>query len=239
LYTQAWDTSKATNNGQWRGQDHYTIANSVIATNATDSGDVSCPQDVSYLIANGQDFCTAYISYVPPVVTSTVTQTPATSVITSVNTLYTTQTSYTTYQSIDVSYTTTTSTVFQKRDLATPASAVSWSPSRLSKACVAVVTGSTTTVTTQTASTPLSTFLTTTSATTSLLIETTTTTLSISTAVSVFKPTATSLGPNLVVNGDFEKEFKGDWTGPSNRCNNGAYRIGNQAYATYEGTAYG
>jgi hypothetical protein len=225
LYTQAWDTSKATNSGQSRGQDHYTIANSVIATNATDSGDVSCPQDVSYLSANGQDFCTAYISYIPPVVTSTVTQTPATSVITSVDTLYTTQTSYTTYQSIDVTYTTTTSTVFQKRDLATPASAVSWSPSRLSKACVA--------------STPLSTFLTTTSATTSLLIETTATTLSISTVVSVFKPTATSLGLNLVVNGDFEEDLKGNWAGPTDRCNNGAYRIGNQAYATYEGTAYG
>jgi hypothetical protein len=49
LYTQAWDASKATNKGQYRGNDHYTISQSTIALNATSNGDVSCPSDVPYL----------------------------------------------------------------------------------------------------------------------------------------------------------------------------------------------
>ncbi|CAD0114511.1 unnamed protein product [Aureobasidium uvarum] len=239
LYTQAWDSSKATNNGQWRGTDHYTISNSVVASNATNTGDVSCPQDVPYLSANGQAFCTAYLSYVPPVVTITAMSTPATSVVTSVDTDYTTETSYSTTTTLEVSLSTTVSTIFQKRDLATPASAISWSPSRLSKACAAVATGSTTTTTVQIAPTPLSTYLTTVSLTTTSLIQSTTTISSVSTVVDTFSPTATSLGANLVVNGDFETKFAGEWQGPVNRCNNGGYRIGNQAYAAFDGTAYG
>ncbi|TIA51410.1 hypothetical protein D6C77_08866 [Aureobasidium pullulans] len=46
LYTQAWSTTYATNKGQWRGTDHYTIGKSYIASNATDAGLVSCPGDV-------------------------------------------------------------------------------------------------------------------------------------------------------------------------------------------------
>ncbi|KAI5242541.1 hypothetical protein E4T43_04740 [Aureobasidium subglaciale] len=42
LYTQAWNTTYATNKGQWRGTAHYTIGRSFIASNATDPGLVSC-----------------------------------------------------------------------------------------------------------------------------------------------------------------------------------------------------
>ncbi|KAI5199443.1 hypothetical protein E4T39_06261 [Aureobasidium subglaciale] len=42
LYTQAWDTTYATNKGQWRGTSHYTIGRSFTASNATDPGLVSC-----------------------------------------------------------------------------------------------------------------------------------------------------------------------------------------------------
>ncbi|KAI5198402.1 hypothetical protein E4T38_07559 [Aureobasidium subglaciale] len=38
LYTQAWDTTYATNKGQWRGTAHYTIGRSYIASNVTDDG---------------------------------------------------------------------------------------------------------------------------------------------------------------------------------------------------------
>ncbi|KAL1649877.1 hypothetical protein SLS61_006255 [Didymella pomorum] len=41
LYNQRWDTSSATNTGQWRGSDHYTIQNSYIASNASNPG--VCP----------------------------------------------------------------------------------------------------------------------------------------------------------------------------------------------------
>ncbi|KEQ91569.1 hypothetical protein AUEXF2481DRAFT_32950 [Aureobasidium subglaciale EXF-2481] len=47
LYTQAWDTTYATNKGQWRGTAHYTIGRSFIASNATDSGLVSCSSPTS------------------------------------------------------------------------------------------------------------------------------------------------------------------------------------------------
>lgn len=49
----------------------------------------------------------------------------------------------------------------------------------------------------------------------------------------------TTLGTNLVANPGFETAFSGEWRGPANRCNNGAYRIGNQPYGVYEGGSYG
>lgn len=38
MYTAAWDVKYATNVGQWRGEDHYTIQDSYIATNLTSNG---------------------------------------------------------------------------------------------------------------------------------------------------------------------------------------------------------
>lgn len=205
LYTQAWDASYATNKGQWRGTAHYTIQQSVAAVNATNSGDVRCPSDVAYLSATGAAFCSAYLAYAPPVSTVVTVTTPATSVVTSVETDYTTETYYTTSYSTDVSVLTTTMTAMQKRALQTPASASTWSPSRLSKACSAVATGSTTTTSTQTAATPLSTLITTqkeiiaSTVSTGVIISSTSTTSLLSI------PKTTSLGSNLVVNPSFEQ----------------------------------
>lgn len=42
MYTRAWDNSYATNNGQWRGEDHFTIQYSFTYSNATFSGE-KCP----------------------------------------------------------------------------------------------------------------------------------------------------------------------------------------------------
>jgi hypothetical protein len=237
LYTQAWDGSYATNVGQWRGTSHYTIQQSAAGVNTTNSGEVSCPSDVPYMRSSGVAFCSAYLSYIPPTSTVVAIITPATSVITSVDTEYTTETDYITSTSTDVTSTTITTTFFQKRGLATPACAISWSPSRLSKACAAVATGTTTTSTTQTATTPLTTFLTTVYPTTTLEIPNTVTVSSVSTVVDTFTPTATSLGVNLITNPGFDTAFAGDWKGPANRCNNVAYRV--QSNNAIDGTYYG
>lgn len=207
MYTKAWDLSYATNNGQWRGQDHYTIDMSYISSNATNSGDVSCPSDVPYLSTAGAAFCSAYINYQPPVSTVVSVTTPVTSVLTSVVTSFTTATTYGSEVDISSTTTTVTSKANAKRDgraLATPASISTWSPSRISKACSAVATGSTTTSTTTTASTPYSTFVTTQLATTISTISTTTTTTAIAT---------TTVAPvNLIKKAGFEGDTDpGPW----------------------------
>lgn len=75
MYTQAWSTKYATNDGQWRGTDHYTISYSFSFGNSTNSGNPVCPSDISYLQSSGSAFCTSYIGYTPPAVTQSVTQT--------------------------------------------------------------------------------------------------------------------------------------------------------------------
>ncbi|KAI1814990.1 hypothetical protein GGS20DRAFT_366906 [Poronia punctata] len=42
MYTQAWDKSYATNDGQWRGDDHYTNEYVIAYTNSTNSGVPAC-----------------------------------------------------------------------------------------------------------------------------------------------------------------------------------------------------
>jgi hypothetical protein len=158
LYTQAWDGSYATNVGQWRSGSHYTIDQSVAGVNITNSGDVSCPQDVPYLSSNGQAFCSAYISYIPPTVISTVNTVPATVTAISVLTSLISSTSYTTdIQTHNFVSTATVTTGGKKRDVAiqTPASISTWSPSRISAACSAVATGTASTTTSTTAATPI------------------------------------------------------------------------------------
>ena len=167
MYTQAWDSSYATNRGQWRGPNHYTIANSYSASNATNSGDVSCPSDVAYLSANGAAFCSAYISYAPPVSTAISTVTPAVIISTSTETDYTTNTVYSTATSNVVQTVT-----LAQRALQSPASISTWSPSRISKVCSAVATGQTSTTAISTAATPYSTALTTQTLTSTLTVPT-------------------------------------------------------------------
>lgn len=83
MYTQAWDQTYGTNDGQWRGDDHYTIQHSFSYANSSDTGLPVCPNQVSYLRTSGADFCTSYIHYSVPTSTATSTAytTPATSTV--------------------------------------------------------------------------------------------------------------------------------------------------------------
>jgi hypothetical protein len=197
LYTQAWDVSKATKSGQKRGSDIYTISQSIIASNATNTGDVSCPQDVPYLSANGQDFCTAYINYIEPIMTSTAILTPAISTVNVIETSLITSVSLQTSTSTQTSITMSVLTVAagNKRDVQTPSSVSTWAPSRISAACSAVATGTTSTTITSTAQTPLVSQTTTTSETTittsTVITATTTTLVSITTTSASYMPTET------------------------------------------------
>ena len=164
----------------------------------------------------GSEMCIRDSSYSPPVSTLVATTTPPTSVSTSTKIDVTTVTSYTTSYSTYLTVTTMAVSAPVKRDevLQTPASASTWSPSRLSKACSAVATGTSTTTLTQTAATPLTTLITTQSSTVTSVVSTVvvssstsintivvSSSNSINTAVAV-----TTLGPNLVSNPSFEQK---------------------------------
>jgi hypothetical protein len=94
MYTQKWDASFATNDGQYRGDDHYTIQYSFGFTDESDDGVPVCPNDISYLKSSGQEFCSSYISYEQPTTTATATATTTPAPLT--NTITRTSTSYTT-----------------------------------------------------------------------------------------------------------------------------------------------
>ncbi|KAI5373652.1 hypothetical protein J4E82_007700 [Alternaria postmessia] len=94
MYTQEWDASFATNDGQYRGDDHYTIQYSFGFTDESDDGVPVCPNDISYLKSSGQEFCSSYISYEQPTTTATATATTTPAALT--NTITRTSTSYTT-----------------------------------------------------------------------------------------------------------------------------------------------
>lgn len=94
MYTQEWDASYATNNGQYRGEDHYTIQYSFGFTDESDDGVPVCPNDLAYLNSNGQEFCTSYIGYKEP--TTTATTTATTTPPLQITTVTKTSTSYTT-----------------------------------------------------------------------------------------------------------------------------------------------
>jgi hypothetical protein len=94
MYTQEWDASFATNDGQYRGDDHYTIQYSFGFTDKSDDGAPVCPNDLTYLQASGQEFCSSFIGYAQP--TTTATATATTTPPPQITTLTRTSTSYTT-----------------------------------------------------------------------------------------------------------------------------------------------
>lgn len=160
--------------------------------------------------------------------------------MTSVETGYTTEVDYITSYSTDVSVVTATATAMQKRALQTPASASTWSPSRLSKACSAVATGLTTTTSTQTAATPLSTLITIQQETAAFTVSTTVIISSTSTTTLLSEPTTTLLGSNLVVNPSFEQgasQSSGSAPAAWTASNSNAWRVVNPA-AAHDGSAY-
>ncbi|KFZ14429.1 hypothetical protein V501_03247 [Pseudogymnoascus sp. VKM F-4519 (FW-2642)] len=154
MYTQPWDLSYATNDGQWNGDDHYTVTYGFSYSNDTSPGLPVCPSDIDYLQSVGGDFCTSYNEYSAPTAISTVFETT-----------YTTTEVVATAQetSTVVIHATTTATITApayKRDavaeraIATPASISNWEAASISSACSQVATGTITTAATNTVTIP-------------------------------------------------------------------------------------
>ncbi|KAF9870602.1 hypothetical protein CkaCkLH20_11908 [Colletotrichum karsti] len=103
LYSKAWDVSYATNTGQWRGNDRYTIFHSFSYTNSTNPGKprIPCPvASASSTIVQStlQPYCSTLLGYTTP--TTTATQTafatvPSTTVTSTVTPLASTTTTTT------------------------------------------------------------------------------------------------------------------------------------------------
>ncbi|KAI4639167.1 hypothetical protein J4E93_009345 [Alternaria ventricosa] len=195
MYTQKWAKSVAVNDGQYRGDDHYTIASSYSYSNTADPGKPKLPCDVaaakSAIVASSlQPFCSTFLGYTTQVsaVIATVTATvPATTVVIT-----------------NAPVTTTTTTVTQsprKRDVAvqdTPAALADFAPSAVSAACslqATPVTEATTMSTTTTATVSSGTVI----VTTTLPVQTTI----VTSVVAPAAPTCTA-GANLIKNGGFE-----------------------------------
>jgi hypothetical protein len=54
MYTRSWGASYATNKGQYRGSDHYTISDSYTASSTTNTDAANCPNNlIKYNIDNG------------------------------------------------------------------------------------------------------------------------------------------------------------------------------------------
>lgn len=195
MYTQKWAKSVAVNDGQYRGQDHYTIASSYSYSNTADPGKPKLPCDVaaakSAIIASSlQPFCSTLLGYTTQVSTVIATETttvPATTVVIT-----------------DAPVITTTTTVTQapqKRDVTVqdmPAALADFASSAVSAACslqATPVTETATTSATTTATISSGTVVT----TTTLPVQTT-----IVTSVVAAAPSCTASGVNLIKNGGFE-----------------------------------
>lgn len=227
MYTQKWDKTYAVNDGQWRGDDHYTVEYSYSFSNTTDPGKPKLPCDVAAaktaIVASSlQPFCSTLLGYTTPV--STVVQTQFTTVpaSTQVNTVS------------PVTTTTTTTTLApKKRDVSpqTPAALATFAPTAISSACSLQATPVTETATTST----------TTIATVSSGTTTTTTTLATSTktvtSTATPAPTCTTSGVNLIQNGGFEGGMS-SWTQAIYGANNAPTQWGSSSGGYNSGSCY-
>ena len=91
IYSEAWDSSYATNTGQYRGSDHYMIEYSYTFTNSSSAGGPNkngaihqASKDITY--STLQSYCSNILGYSTPLatVTATATITPVTTVSTSI-----------------------------------------------------------------------------------------------------------------------------------------------------------
>lgn len=87
MYSESWPASYATNKGQYRGSDQFTIQYSFAYSNSADPGapckDCAVHQasrDISY--SSLQPYCSSLLGYTIPVATATVTATQTPSTIT-------------------------------------------------------------------------------------------------------------------------------------------------------------
>jgi hypothetical protein len=198
MYTEQWSASYATNKGQTRGSDKYTMSFSFMYANNTDDGTPACS-------ATDSNFCSAFNSYVPPTSTIVSSVTPALVTVTSTQISVVTNTVYTAtvtaqaqagrirrdggnstgtgsdysisiIESINPSYTnkivdspqTATSTGLARRAIATPAKFSGWPASRVSASCSVIATGTVTTTVVSTAAAPQTTVTVTSTPTTSI-----------------------------------------------------------------------
>ncbi len=202
MYTQKWEKNVAVNDGQWRGEDHYTIASSYSYSNTTDPGKPKLPCDVaaakSAIVASSlQPFCSTLLGYTTPVstvVATDFTTVPATTVVNTISPVTT--------------ITTTVTQAPQKRDVAapsndTPAALTTFAASAVSAACSLQATPVTETATTTT--TTVATISSGTVATTTTLPVRTT----IVTSVVAPAPSCTAGGVNIIQNGGFENGMSG------------------------------
>jgi hypothetical protein len=218
--------------GYTSGNDFFQVANSVALTNnaLVQAGypQYCAPraQDVAQLASVGQEFCSSYISYVPPTSTSVVLSTPpaTTSVLTSVEYSTVVSNSIATVTAakkkkkreddddllpkvvyIDASTTSLVTAILtgvvKRAAIPTPDLIAHWPAQKISAACSAIATGTALTTVTSVAATPVvtATFVLI-STTTSVSISTTTTT-----AAKVYTPSTefglTDSAGNSVVSG--------------------------------------
>ncbi|KAI7355674.1 glycoside hydrolase [Hortaea werneckii] len=127
MYSESWPASYATNKGQYRGSDQFTIQYSFAYSNSADPGapckDCAVHQasrDISY--SSLQPYCSSLLGYTIPVATATVTATQTPSTITTTTTT--------------TSLTITTAQVFVKRQEESVIHTVSTSGSVLVKVVV-------------------------------------------------------------------------------------------------------
>jgi hypothetical protein len=200
MYTQKWEKNVAVNDGQWRGEDHYTIASSYSYSNTTDPGNPKLPCDVaaakSIIVASSlQPFCSTLLGYTTPISTVIATEfttVPATTIVNTVSPVATT--------------TTTVTQAPRKRDVAspaTPAALTTFAASAVSAACslqATPVTETSTTSTTTVATVSSGTVAT----TTTLPVRTTIVTSTVAPA-----PTCTASGVNIIQNSGFESGMSG------------------------------
>ncbi|KAF1985364.1 hypothetical protein K402DRAFT_455027 [Aulographum hederae CBS 113979] len=158
LYTEPWDATYATNKGQSRGKDLYTISYSFSFFNTTEPNCPLCPGDVDFAKANAQDFCTSYLSYEPSTVSKTITVTPsATAAITVTQVTVVTSTLEASPSVFSSASNSTLPAVRAVKERAvapasTPERMLFWCASHLSYVCSAVDTGAVTSTVTATAS---------------------------------------------------------------------------------------
>ncbi|KEQ68814.1 hypothetical protein M436DRAFT_16524, partial [Aureobasidium namibiae CBS 147.97] len=98
MYAESWGPSFATNNGQYRGNDHFMIQYSFEYSNSTNPGSPNpvaavyqARQDILWPGNSAQPFCSSILGYTTPVATTvSVTNVAATVTATSVSTYFTT-----------------------------------------------------------------------------------------------------------------------------------------------------
>ncbi|TGJ85297.1 hypothetical protein E0Z10_g3471 [Xylaria hypoxylon] len=166
MYSLSWASTYSSTSGQWRGDDHYSVAYSFTYANSTSPGSprIPCPvATASSLIAAStlQPYCSSLLGYTTPVVTSTQVV-PVTVPSTTIRTTFTRVTSLTSTVTATLRVTTDGSSpaaitaVPRRRDVAAddvPAALQTFDTDVVSSACSLIATPVTVTSTAQATST--------------------------------------------------------------------------------------